>query len=149
MNMSLEQVRDALLELAESFDKAFPGRASNARRWADAIDAHLNAAKGEAVAWQYREVTEDGPSPVWDEASRMHFEILRNDRRYEVRELYTHPGSPDVMRDAERYRWLRKHSAFANDSMHELWFDASLDRGETEQLDKQIDDAMAAREGGE
>lgn len=47
--------------------------------------------------------------------------------------------------DAERYRWLRKHFRFANDSMRELWFDASL-QPENElapvELDRSIDREM-------
>jgi hypothetical protein len=43
--------------------------------------------------------------------------------------------------DAERYRWLRGHSIFCNDSMHEIWFDKSNDRGDVEGFDAAIDAA--------
>jgi hypothetical protein len=46
--------------------------------------------------------------------------------------------------DAARYRWLRSHCAFANDSMNEIWFDKHLERGELDTLDRQIDAAMGA-----
>lgn len=119
--------------------------------------ANLNASKGEAVAWQYREVTEDGPSPVWDEASRMHFEILRNDRRYEVRELYTHTASPDVVRDAERYRWLRNDAIhYENQDTRTPWVFNAKNVADYDgwpvwgqELDNLVDAAMAARKGGE
>lgn len=54
--------------------------------------------------------------------------------------LYTTPLAE--AEDARRYRWLRSHSVFANDSMRELWFDRSLDRGGMEELDKSIDAEM-------
>jgi hypothetical protein len=43
--------------------------------------------------------------------------------------------------DAMRYRWLREHFKFANDSMCELWFDICLDNSEKEarELDQAID----------
>ena len=48
--------------------------------------------------------------------------------------------------DAERYRWLREHFRFANDSMRELWFDPVLepnDSGVPDDLDQEIDHAMS------
>ena len=51
----------------------------------------------------------------------------------------------DLRKDAERYRWLREHFRFANDSMRELWFDQALeldDAGVPVDLDQQIDAAM-------
>ena len=50
-----------------------------------------------------------------------------------------------LRRDAERYRWLREHFRFANDSMRELWFDPALepdDAGLPVDLDQGIDAAM-------
>lgn len=54
--------------------------------------------------------------------------------------------------DAERYRWLREHFRFANDSMHEIWFDDTLepdDSGVPTDLDQTIDSAMQQGGGGE
>lgn len=49
-------------------------------------------------------------------------------------------------RDAERYRWLREHFRFANDSMRELWFDPALEPNDSSvpvDLDAEIDRAMS------
>ena len=57
-----------------------------------------------------------------------------------------------ALRDAERYRWLREHFRFANDSMHEIWFDDTLepdDSGVPTDLDQTIDSAMQQGGGGE
>ena len=51
----------------------------------------------------------------------------------------------NLRKDAERYRWLREHFRFANDSMRELWFDPALepdDAGLPVDLDQGIDAAM-------
>lgn len=51
-----------------------------------------------------------------------------------------------LRKDAERYRWLREHFRFANDSMRELWFDPVLepnDSGVPDDLDQKIDHAMS------
>ena len=51
-----------------------------------------------------------------------------------------------LRKDAERYRWLREHFRFANDSMRELWFDPVLepnDSGVPDDLDQEIDHAMS------
>ena len=51
----------------------------------------------------------------------------------------------ELARNAERYRWLREHFRFANDSMRELWFDPALepdDAGLPVDLDQGIDAAM-------
>lgn len=57
------------------------------------------------------------------EASRAEFERLRK-----------------VEADAMRYRWLREHCRFANDSDRELWFDACIvANDESEILDRIID----------
>ena len=49
--------------------------------------------------------------------------------------------------NAKRYEWLREHYRFANDSMCELWFDATLEpedgEGDPEELDRSIDKEMA------
>ena len=50
-----------------------------------------------------------------------------------------------LRKDAKRYRWLREHFRFANDSMRELWFDPVLepnDSGVQDDLDQEIDRAM-------
>lgn len=50
-----------------------------------------------------------------------------------------------LRKDAGRYRWLREHFRFANDSMRELWFDPVLepnDSGVPVDLDAEIDRAM-------
>lgn len=49
-------------------------------------------------------------------------------------------------RDAARYRWLREHFRFANDSMRELWFDPALEPNDSSvpvDLDAEIDRAMS------
>ena len=57
--------------------------------------------------------------------------------------------SPEVgsdAQDAARYRWLRKHFRFANDSLRELWFDPAIDPndgGVPEDLDQEIDRAVS------
>jgi hypothetical protein len=57
------------------------------------------------------------------------------------------PAAAQTLRkDAERYRWLREHFRFANDSMRELWFDPVLepnDSGVPDDLDQEIDHAMS------
>ena len=63
-----------------------------------------------------------------------------------VRELASSREREARMRDAERYRWLREHFRFANDSMRELWFDPVLepnDSGVPDDLDQEIDHAMS------
>lgn len=50
--------------------------------------------------------------------------------------------------DAGRYRWLRGHFRFANDSMREIWFDPNIDLAgaygahDPDELDATIDAAM-------
>lgn len=54
-------------------------------------------------------------------------------------------------RDAERYRWLREHFRFANDSMRELWFDPALEPNDSSvpvDLDAEIDRAMSGANAG-
>lgn len=52
-------------------------------------------------------------------------------------------------KDAERYRWLRTHFRFANDSVREIWFDPNIDLAgaygahEPDELDAAIDQARA------
>lgn len=64
--------------------------------------------------------------------------------------LYTAP--PADARDGEyarRYRWLREHCRFANDSDREIWFDGCIvAKDEPGILDRSIDRAMGAT-GGE
>lgn len=60
------------------------------------------------------------------------------------------PAAVDDAKDAARYRWLRQHFRFANDSMHEVWFDALLepnDSGVPTDLDQTIDAAMQPQAG--
>jgi hypothetical protein len=47
-------------------------------------------------------------------------------------------------KDAERYRWLRLHSIFANDSLQEIWFDAGVTTqpNTPTELDAAIDSAL-------
>lgn len=60
------------------------------------IRAHLNAAKGEAVAWRYRFYGSQG----WVYATAR--EGLVDGRPLvESQPLYTHPASPNVVRDVE------------------------------------------------
>lgn len=172
--MTLEQVRDALLELAESFDKAFPGARVQCAKWADAIDAHLNVAKGESVEWWCAiESVEaiDGTEEIamsWNaddgntgEAARTEANQWINDQphpgNFRLAKIYAHPALPEVVRDAERYRWLRKKICFTGNgdgtaSMHAINLPDSTyfpDMEIEHAVDKAIDAAMAAREGGE
>ncbi len=55
-------------------------------------------------------------------------------------------GETPPFKDAARYRWLREHFRFANDSLRELWFDPAIetnDGGVPEDLDQEIDRAMS------
>jgi len=57
-----------------------------------------------------------------------------------------------MVRDAGRYRWLRLHHKFANDSMREIWFDSTIHhsalKGESaSDLDRAIDEAAKANSG--
>lgn len=56
--------------------------------------------------------------------------------------LYTTPLADTE--DARRYRWLRNHFRFQNDSTHEIWFDFDVESilDDPECLDKTIDRAM-------
>jgi hypothetical protein len=54
------------------------------------------------------------------------------------------PAISEDARDAARYRWLRTHSIFANDSLRELWFDKD-NKAHPEtftELDREIDRLM-------
>jgi hypothetical protein len=71
--------------------------------------------------------------------------VIDRSANYPRMALFTHPPADSgEAKDAARYRWLRLHCAFANDSMNEIWFDLHLERGETDALDRQIDAAMSA-----
>ena len=51
----------------------------------------------------------------------------------------------EARKDAERYRWLREHFEFANDSMEEIWFNSHIkhyEHGVSEELDAAIDAAI-------
>ena len=47
------------------------------------------------------------------------------DQNDEIDTLRAHLAASEAR--AERYRWLREHFRFANDSMRELWFDPALE----------------------
>jgi hypothetical protein len=53
---------------------------------------------GEAVAWQYRSITDEGPSPYWRECTKKWADLMSGDKYTEVRPLYTlssaHGGEP-------------------------------------------------------
>lgn len=64
----------------------------------------------EAVAWQYRNVTEEGPSPFWHNIDKASFDTFRNDRHAEVRPLFTHPSATALdVRDAERWATFKRY----------------------------------------
>ena len=79
---------------------------------------------------------------AFDLLSRMRFACGDNGKRMQDElEEYLR----ELRKDAERYRWLREHFRFANDSMRELWFDPVLepnDSGVPDDLDQEIDLAM-------
>ena len=80
--------------------------------------------------------------------------IVRDSREEAIAAWNTRTHSAEIagaLRDAERYRWLREHFRFANDSMHEIWFDDTLepdDSGVPTDLDTAIDSAMQQGGGG-
>ena len=85
---------------------------------------------------------------AFDLLSRMRFACGDNGKRMQD-ELEEYLRG--LKRDAERYRWLREHFRFANDSMRELWFDQALepdDAGVPVDLDQQIDAAMNGANAG-
>lgn len=71
----------------------------------------------------------------------------------EVIPLYAHAASPDVVRDAERYRWLEKRaikeSVWVNGIRGAGWYIGPLSDDGRLTLVEAIDAAIAAREGGE
>ncbi len=48
----------------------------------------------------------------------------------------------ELERDAARYRWLRSHHKFCNDSLREIWFDAHLSL--SPRNEREFDDAIDA-----
>lgn len=60
----------------------------------------------------------------------------------------TNPPPVDAAaeRDATRYRWLRTHFKFANDSTREIWFDGDTLVDEPSELDESIDVAITAQQ---
>ena len=89
--MMLKQVRDVLEYVRSTCFTLEDGSRVFCGDMADAIDAHLNAAKGEAVAWRYR----FAGSQEYKYATAG--EGLVDARPLvESQPLYTHPASPDV-----------------------------------------------------
>ena len=66
-----------------------------------------------------------------------------------IQACYAAMRGEDVARDAARYRWLREHFRFANDSLREIWFDAhtQVNQLDAKYLDDNIDAAMGERHG--
>ena len=66
----------------------------------------------------------------------------------ELREFYSYASPVDAAmeRDATRYRWLRTHFKFANDSTREIWFDGDTLVDEPSELDESIDAAITAQQ---
>lgn len=56
------------------------------------------------------------------------------------------PVDAAVVMDATRYRWLRTHFKFANDSTREIWFDGDTLVDEPSELDESIDVAITAQQ---
>lgn len=76
---------------------------------------------GEAVAWQYRNVNDEGPSPFWHECTKEQYAFLKGDRFAEVRELYTHP--PRAAEDArDAAGWREMDSAPIDKAIMGAWF---------------------------
>jgi|SRR3954469_25397697 len=85
-------------------------------------------AQGEAVAWQYRCITEEGPSPVWHTIDKEIYDRWRETSwsRMEFRELYAAPTIPTGHRvvpeqpleaadeRAAFERWVRSHFKYPN-----------------------------------
>lgn len=76
-------------------------------------------------------------------ASHLGAVILRDDPIPQVRQS---PADTAVVRDATRYRWLRTHFKFANDSTREIWFDGDTLVDEPSELDESIDVAITAQQ---
>lgn len=89
-----------------------------------------------------------------DEAKIRAKSVCRALNKEHLRWLTTPPQPQDAARDredAERYRWLREHFRFANDSLRELWFDQTLEPNDSSaqtDLDAAIDAARGAGGGG-
>ena len=69
--------------------------------------------------------------------------IAARERAYDNRDMALQAAEHDAD-DAVRYRWLREHFRFGNDSMREIWFDAMLAPDDGGDLDATID---ACRKG--
>jgi hypothetical protein len=90
----------------------------------------------------------NGYKPMTSEELKAHGEAALKNEIAELRALNEEQAAELERRqakimqlrdDAERYRWLREHCRFANDSVQELWFDRSISDGEQSQLDAAID----------
>lgn len=96
---------------------------------------------GEAVAWQFRSISNDGENKDWKECSKVFAWKLVGHVDFEVRELFAHPKRDAA--DAFRYRWLR------DDHNGDLCAGHEQDDGyvhilDGRRLDEAIDEAMAA-----
>lgn len=93
--MTLDVAKRKLSELVGNFDS--DGLCMEA--W-DVVELHLSqpqpVAQGEAVAWQYRCITEEGPSPVWHIIDKETYDRWRETSwsRMEFRELFAIPTIP-------------------------------------------------------
>lgn len=116
----------------------------------------------------YRMTDEDGgvyqksgfigsQTPVWEVCcgtTMCNASVTATSREFAITAWNTRAHSAEIagaLRDADRYRWLREHFRFANDSMHEIWFDDTLepdDSGVPTDLDTAIDSAMQQGGGG-
>ena len=133
--MTLEQAVHAIRKKFTSGNSVPVERATiTTMEWA-AIDAHLNAAKGEAVAF----LIEDKNGKKWAVVWHKNTANAIAEIGAKVTPLYTNPLAD--AEDARRYRWLR--------DVGDATWTALIKRMPYYNIDKAIDDAMAAREGGE
>jgi hypothetical protein len=104
-----------------------------------------------AVAYQIRIPTGNWHECTWDEFERVSHNLPNDARR-----LFTHPRATAVdVRDAERYRWLRRRICFTGNgdgsaSMHVINLPDTPYFPEMEiekAVDQAIDAAIASREG--
>jgi len=100
--MTLAQVAWKLGELAREGAVRYDAHdmAVMCSQMADAVTAHLSqpqpVAQGEALAWQYRCITEEGPSKVWHMIDKETYDRWRETSwsRMEFRELFATPTIP-------------------------------------------------------
>lgn len=147
--MTLEQVRDIIERSAKKLCNCGACKESKLRKEVyDVLNSsHLNAAKGEAVAWRYRFYGSQG----WVYATAGE-ELVCGLPLICSQPLYAHPAPPDVVRDAERYRKLLALMDESDPVSNETStirniIDDLINLG-SECLNLYLD-ARAAREGGE